>query len=137
MKTTFQLFIKENTEENNIYFITYGCGGGINDINHELFYGTQTEADRYAWQCACETYDNYAGMHGIQDRDDIAEEMVENGEYDSVDDVPDDEIEQAFSDERESWLNYNAEIFDENNEEQIGDLENSKFDWKNFIDTYK
>ena len=90
-------------ESSKIFFVTYGCGGGLNDINYELYYGTQIESDAYAWEEACQIYDSYAGLHGILDYDGCLEEIKD--EYEDEDDAAD-AAEQMYNDERESWLEY-------------------------------
>lgn len=52
----------------------------------------------YAWEMACEEYDQYAGLHGIRDIDEIMDEES----------VGKEEAEAIFTDERESYLDYDA-----------------------------
>jgi hypothetical protein len=101
MKTikTFKSF------RDNKWFISYGLGGGFGGANnHEVIDASnEDEANKYAWEKACEDYDNYAGSHGLRD---IGEIMEEDGIEDE------DEAEQVFSEEREGWLDYSAEPYD-------------------------
>ncbi|MER2227326.1 MAG: hypothetical protein ABS916_09775 [Carnobacterium sp.] len=71
--------------------------GSLNEAEYiETFEGTEEQAARYAWECACEDFESYAGLHGTRDITDIMAE--ENVEWDEAEDI--------FNDERESWLDY-------------------------------
>lgn len=104
----YKQFINENTTQK--YFIEYGVGGGINSKNSEVVdFESEEKASNYAWEMACQDYDNYAGMYGIRDINDIIDE----------DGVDEEEAEMIFNDERESWLDYSAELY---NPEKHDDL---------------
>lgn len=78
--------------------ITYGCGMGSTE--EDIITARNLDhANKIAWEAACQDYDNYAGMHGLRDLDEIMEE----------DGVDEDEAVQIYEDERESWLEYDAE----------------------------
>lgn len=61
-------------------------------------FSTRDEAIKYAWEKACEEYDNYAGLHGIRDVDEI---MDEEG-------VDEDEAWEIYREERENSVDYDA-----------------------------
>jgi hypothetical protein len=56
------------------------------------------EAITEAWVLACETFDGYAGMHGIREIEEIMEEER----------VSEKDAEMIYQDERESYLDYEA-----------------------------
>ena len=60
------------------------------------------EAIGLAWEAACEDYESYAGLHGIRDEEQIAEEEGLDTEEDA------EEIQAIYEDERESWIDYEA-----------------------------
>ena len=54
------------------YKIYYTCGCGKNE--DYIVASSDDEADNFAYTCAIENYESYAGMHGIVDIDQLAEE---------------------------------------------------------------
>lgn len=88
-----------------LYVIMYGCGCGEEEeiIEAENF----DRAMDMAYEAAVENYESYEGLHGIMDREDVAEEFGLEDE---------DEIDVAYMEERESCLDYNAEELDLTNE---------------------
>ncbi len=104
----YKQFINENTTQK--YYIEYGVGGGINSKNSEVIDAkSEDDASTYAWQMACQDYDNYAGMNGIRDVSDIVEE----------DEVDEEEAQMIFNEERESWLDYSAEIYNPEKHDEL------------------
>lgn len=103
MKTTFEEFINESVEPGK-WFISYGLGGGFGGAdNFEVIEAeSEDEARLYAWQMACEDYEQYVGLHGLRTIGEIMEE----------DDVDEEEAEQIYNEEKESWLDYSAEPYD-------------------------
>lgn len=99
MKTKFDNF-KVNEGK---YLIKYGLGGGFGGaINDEIEeFSTQEEAENYAWQKACEYYEQYEGLHGLRTTDEIMEE----------DEVDEEEAQRIYEEERESWLDYESEPY--------------------------
>lgn len=67
-----------------------------------LFEGTLEEANKKAWELACDDYQCYEGMNGIRDVGNIVEEEGLSW----------DEAELEYAEERESWLDYYAEEYD-------------------------
>lgn len=82
------------------YEIYAGLGGGFGGANYEetLEFENEDEAEDYAWECACQQYEGYAGLHGLRSVDQIVEEN----------EVDKEEAEIIYSEERESWLDYYA-----------------------------
>ena len=77
-----------------------GGFGGIEMADAEIqeFPSYQKAVD-YAYEKACEEYDQYDGLHGLRSVEQIMEE----------DDIEDyDEAYQQWEEERESWLDYEA-----------------------------
>lgn len=84
-----------------LFKIHYGLGGGFGGaINHEtLDFEDAEDAELYAWKAACEEYEQYDGMHGLQTVEEIMEE--EN--------VPELDAQEMWEEHRESWLDYRVE----------------------------
>lgn len=90
------------------FAIKYALGGGFGGIEmteaeiHE--FKSRDEAINFAWEKACEEYDQYDGLHGLRSIEQIMEE-------DGIEDY--DEAERIWEEERESWLDYSAEEINE------------------------
>lgn len=83
--------------------IRYGLSGGFGGCEmqdwEEIEADNLEEANNIAWEKACEEYDSYLGMHGIRDIDEIMDE----------DEVDEDEAEEILNEDREGWIDYEAE----------------------------
>ena len=93
--------VNESNQFEGYYIIGYGLSGGFGGIrDYEVIEASsQEEADDYAYERACENYENYAGMYGLRDVGQIMEE----------DDIEDEEeAEEIYKEEMESWLDYEA-----------------------------
>lgn len=102
----FKKFINENKDEDEevkdwAIFAGIHIGGGA--IFQEKFTGTKEQAEMEAWRLACDEYDSYLDLHGIRSIETIMEE----------EDVNEEEAEEIFRDERESWLDYEVEPYDD------------------------
>lgn len=62
-----------NTKDYNIYAGLSGGFGGANYIG-TLRDSNLEEAEKYAYEAACEEYDSYAGSHGLRTVDEIMED---------------------------------------------------------------
>lgn len=63
----------------------------------DCFSKAYDDAVTEAYQMACEKYDNYDGMHGLDSKESIKEENP---------DWCDDEVSEEYKECRESWLEY-------------------------------
>jgi hypothetical protein len=83
------------------YQIRYGLGGGFGGAGdwEDCDAKTMEEAEEWAYQEACEMYESYDGMYGIQSWEDIKKD---NPDWDEED------IEMEWIEQRESWLDYEA-----------------------------
>jgi len=83
--------------------IRYGLGGGFGGCENmeweEIEAEDLDEANKIAWQGACEEYDSMVGLHGIRDIEEIMEE----------DDCNEEEAEMEMQEDKESWIDYEAE----------------------------
>ena len=83
--------------------IRYGLGGGFGGCEmqdwEEIEAKDFDEALDIAYQGACDEYESYLGLHGIRDIDEIMEE----------DGVDEEEAQEILIDDRESWVDYEAE----------------------------
>ena len=82
-----------------LFIIGYGLSGGFGGIqNYEVIEAySQDDADKQAWEMACETYESYVGMHGLRELSEIMEE---------------DEIEDEIEDEDEAIIDATQEDID-------------------------
>lgn len=80
------------------FYIRYGLGGGFGGpgdwevVQCDDF----NKAEDAAYEAACETYESYAGMHGLQS----VEEIMEEEQCDEA------VAQEIFNEYRESWLDY-------------------------------
>jgi hypothetical protein len=95
-----------------------GLGGGFGGSDylgiHE--FPNEDEAFDYAYESASEEYDGYAGLHGLRDRDEIIQEFIEQGF-----ELDEEEIDIAYSEEKESWLDYDVKQVPDDYEEDEDD----------------
>ena len=94
------------------YNIYAGLGGGFGG---PLYQGTgefddDDSAIDYAYEMAVEEYQSYEGYHGILDWDDVAEQEELDPEEDET------FVDAAYHEEIESWIEYYAVPFDEDEE---------------------
>lgn len=89
----------------NIYAGLGGSFGGASYIG-TLQNVSEEEAYECAFEEACNVYDSYAGYHGIRDIADIMNE----------EEVDENEAEDIYIEERESWLDYYAVPTEEDTE---------------------
>jgi len=104
--------MKDENKFEGLYIIGYGLGGGFGGArNFEVIQAdSQDDADKWAWESACEEYENYSGMHGLRDVSQIMEE-------DNIED--EDEALEVYNEERESWLDYSAMPYSKEYEKKI------------------
>lgn len=90
--------------------IYYGLGGSFGGAKYDSTeeFENENEAVEYAYDCAVQKYDSYAGYHGLPSYKEITEEVLEeNPEADE------DEIEDAYMEAIETWLAYKVELVEE------------------------
>lgn len=94
------------------YKAWYGLGGGFGRARDFEIIETESEqeANDYAWELACQEYERYVGSHGLRDCDQIAKE--EGLDIETDEEV----INEIFDSERESWLDYWIEEYNEETE---------------------
>lgn len=97
-----------------LYIIGYGLGGGFGGArNFEVIQvNSQEEAEKWAWESACEEYENYAGMYGLRDVDEIMKEDEIEDEEEALD---------IYEQERENWLDYIAKPYSKEYENKVMD----------------
>lgn len=91
-----------------LYIAKYGCVA--NNVEQVIEAKTLREAESWVYNAAVEEYDSYAGLHGIPSLEEVCEEQ-------GIEDTDSAEAEEAYCQERESWLDYSIEVFDPENEE--------------------
>lgn len=79
-------------------------------------------AAEYAYRCAQESYESYAGLHGVQDLNDVA---LENFEKDLEELTEEEliELDELYSDVIENDIFYSAEEYDETIETHLDAME--------------
>jgi hypothetical protein len=85
--------------EYNIYAGLGGSFGGSKYIE-TLEFDSEDEAIDYAYEIACEKFEQYAGLHGLTSYKKIKEDNP---------DLSENEIEELYNEERERWLSYKIE----------------------------
>lgn len=84
------------------YHIFAGLSGAFGGATyHGIFEGTAKEAEQYAWELACEEFEQYEGLHGLPSYGELVEEF-EADELENAEDA----AWEVFCEERESWLDY-------------------------------
>lgn len=102
----------ENIKLENLFIIGSGLGGGFGgQKNYEVIEADNLEdAEKWAWESACDEYESYAGMYGLRDLSQIMEEdEIEN----------EDEAIEVYEEERESWLCYSAVPYSKEYEKKV------------------
>lgn len=87
------------------YLIRFGLSGGFGGANEAkvIDCDTQEQADMEAYYEACDYYDKYDGLHGLRSIEDIMNE----------DDMDEESATEQWKEEREEWLEYWSEPYDE------------------------
>lgn len=93
------------------FIINHGLGGGFGGANNYevIKAANQEDAEKWAYENACEDYDSYLGMYCLRDINQIMEED-ECGEEEAV---------EIMCEEREKWIEYNAVPFSKEAEEKV------------------
>lgn len=94
-----------------LFIIGYGLGGGFGGIqNYEVVEAKDlNEASTLSYEKACEEFEQYAGSYGLR----TVEEIMEEEGYEE------EEAEQEFNEERESWLDYTSVLYSKEEEEKV------------------
>ena len=92
----------------NIYAGLGGSFGGASFITTEEF-KDENEAWEYAYECAVEIYESYAGYHGIRTVEDIMDE----------EEVDEFEATEIYQEEIEGWVDYYAILTEEDENRDI------------------
>jgi hypothetical protein len=83
--------------------IKYGLGGGFGGIEFNDWEEIEADdlemAESHAYEAACQEYESYEGLHGIYSVQDYMDEDP---------DITEEDAEQMFLDDRESWVEYAA-----------------------------
>ena len=96
------------------YFrVHYSCGCGENEEYIEA--SSVENATEIAYELAVNEYMSYEGLHGVQSREDIAEELFGDSDIDEeygldmLTDAQLEEVEEAYQEEIELSIDYWAE----------------------------
>ena len=94
------------------YNIYAGLGGGFGGPTYQGTgeFNDEDSATDYAYEMAIEEYQSYEGYHGILDWHDVAEQEELDPEENE------EAIDAAYREEIESWIEYYAVPFDEDEE---------------------
>lgn len=88
-----------------VYNIYAGLGGGFGGAEFcgEGEFVSEEDAMEYAREQAVHEYQSYEGLHGIFGLEDIREEYQDFG---LDEDFTDEELEEVYNSEIESWIEY-------------------------------
>lgn len=104
------------------YNIYAGLGGSFGGANYQYtsLYETEDDANSEAYDRACEEYEQYEGLHGLYDWEDVLNEYCEerNISRKELTDEDSQEINEIYLEQRESWLDYYAVPTEEDNIDQ-------------------
>lgn len=90
-----------------MYFkINYSCGCGDNE--EYIIANSLDEAETAAYQAAIDEYDSYEGLHGVRSMQEIAIEDFDI-ELDEADEMTYNDIEIAYTEQKEDTISYSAE----------------------------
>lgn len=90
----------------NIYAGLDGSFGGAS-YQYTTDCDNQDEAEDLAYQQAVEEYESFEGLHGIRDREEIAEDYCEENNI-AREDIDEGIIDDIYYEEVESWIAYYA-----------------------------
>jgi len=107
VKNYYGSYLKESADDSiQKWDIFAGLGGGFGGANYmRTETCTKNDAETCAYEDACDEYESYAGMHGIRSHSDIMDE----------DGVDEEEADEIYNEERESWLDYYVKPHDPKN----------------------
>jgi hypothetical protein len=96
-----------------------GLGGGFGGARYETTeeFESEEKAVDYAYECACQVYESYAGLHGLLDWDGVKEDLIVSGFY-TEEEITDEIIEEAYNESREIWLDYYVKEVQEGDTEE-------------------
>ena len=102
------------------FIIGYGLNGGFGGIYKYLVIHAEDfdKAEKEAYLCASEEYEEYEGIHGLRSLEDIAEEN-------NLDLGKEDDYEEAleyYVEEMERWLTYNVAPYSEERFNHLDEL---------------
>lgn len=106
------------------YNIYAGLGGSFGGASYQFTTLCETPEQAYeeAYDCACEEYDSYEGLHGLPSWEDAINSYCEDLGIDPEDlegtSEEDLAIEEFYSAARESWLDYRIVPTDEDDIDQ-------------------
>ncbi len=89
------------------YNIYAGLSGGFNSVNYRgTILATKETAEDIAYQFAIEEYESYEGLQGLKTWNNFLEEYCEDNELDpeTFEDI--ELIDEMYSEEIESWIEY-------------------------------
>lgn len=96
----------------NLYIVGYGLSGGFGGArDFEVIEAENLEeAGQYAYEKACECYENYEGRNGLRSIQDV---MTQEGIEDEEDAF------EIYNEEREDWLDYSAVKYSKEEEKKV------------------
>ena len=97
--------------ELELFIIGYGLSGGFGGIrDYEVIRTIDLEdANKWAYDQACDIYESYSGMHGLSSMSEIMEEN----------DCDEEEAQEIYNDERDSWIESLAVPYSKEEENRV------------------
>lgn len=102
----------ETNKYKGLYIIGHGLSGGFGGArDFEVIQAdSQEDAEKWAWEAACNDYERYEGSYGLR-------EVGEIMEADGIEDEG--EAEEVYEQERENWLDYSAVPYSKEYEKKV------------------
>jgi hypothetical protein len=84
------------------YKIYFGLGGGYGGARYDSTeeFDNEEEAEEYAYERACETFESYNGLYGLQTVEEIMKEEGVDEEY----------AEEMWNEQRDNWVDYRVKL---------------------------
>lgn len=102
------------------FYVKYGCT--CETVIEVIKCKNKKEAEEYAYTCAQESYESYAGLHGIQDLNDVAQEYFDK-DLDNLTEKELVEVDELYSEVIENDIFYYVEIYNEANDTHLEAME--------------
>ena len=95
------------------YNIYAGMGGSFGGANYQMTgeFASKEEAEKEAYECACDIYSSYEGINGILNWDECAADYCELYGIASLEELTEEDnenISELYDEEREGWIVYFA-----------------------------
>lgn len=102
------------------FYIEYGCT--CETVTEVVECKNQEIAEEYAYRSAYESYESFAGLHGLLDLSDVAQEYFDK-DLDNLTEEELVEVDELYSEVIENDIFYYAETYNEANDTHLEAME--------------